>query len=123
MVSGGRILYFLEKILPEENDTIISGYSGSQLEWCRKNEKEIWAFFISNNLLFTSDPNLLMKYVSDGPTTNGFPKEAPGNLGQFTGWQIVRTYMEKNKNITLRQLMEEKDMMKIFNKSMYKPAK
>ena len=87
------------------------------------NESRIWSFFIENKLLFSIDPNLMNKYVNDGPTTNGFPKESPGNIGQFIGWQIVKSFVKKHPETTLRKLMEEKDLMKIFNESGYKPKK
>jgi hypothetical protein len=78
MVAQGRELYFLDKILPDTPDTLKIGYSATQLEWCRNNEKNLWSFFIDNKLLFSFDPNLMNKYVNDGPTTNGFPRESPG---------------------------------------------
>jgi hypothetical protein len=123
MVSQGRIIYFLEKILPDESDTIRTGYSAKQLAWCFANERKIWSFFIDNKLLFSADPNLMNKFVNDGPTTNGFPKDSPGNIGQFIGWQIVKSFLNNHPDMTLQKLMEEKDMMKIFNESKYKPAK
>jgi len=123
MISQGRILFFLDKILPQTEDTIKSGYTATQLEWCVANEARIWSFFIDNQLLFSIDPNLMNKYVNDGPTTNGFPKESPGNIGQFIGWQIVKSYMKAHSAISLKELMEQKDLMKIFNESNYKPKK
>lgn len=123
MISQGRTIYLLDKILPDIHDSIKTGYTGRQLEWCYQNERKIWSFFIENKLLFSSDPNLMNKYVNDGPTTNGFPKESPGNIGQFIGWQIVRSYMKNHPGVSVQQLMEEKEMIKIFNESKYKPAK
>ena len=123
MISQGRLLYYLDKITPDENDTIKIGFTSSQLEWCKSNEKKIWSFFIDNKLLFSFDPNLMNKYVNDGPTTNGFPKESPGNIGQFIGWHIVKSYMTVHKEISLEQLMNEKNMQKIFDESKYKPLK
>ena len=123
MISQGRILYYLEKIIPDAPDTIISEYSAEQLAWCKVNEKKIWSFFIDNKLLFSFDPNLMNKYVSDGPTTNGFPKESPGNIGKYIGWQIVRSFMMNHSNVSLQQLLEEKELIKIFNESKYKPER
>ena len=123
MISQGRTLCALDEILPEMNDTLKSGYGLDQLEWCKSNEAKIWSFFIENKLLFSDDPNLLQKYVSDGPTTNGFPKESPGNIGKFAGWMIVRSYMDNHPDVSVKSLMEEKDLMKIFQQSKYKPAK
>lgn len=123
MISQGRLMYFLDKIMPRANDTLKCGYTGSQLEWCRKNESMIWSFFIDQKILFSRDPAILLKFVNDGPSTNGFPRESPGNIGLFTGWQIVKAYMEKHSQVSLKTLMEEKDLLKIFRESNYKPAR
>jgi gliding motility-associated lipoprotein GldB len=123
MVSQGRILYFLDHVLPQTPDTIKTGYSRDQLRWCEANEKQIWAFLVDNKLLFSIDPNILSKYVNEGPTTNGFPKESPGNIGQFIGWRIVKSYMKNNPAVKISELMDDKDLQRIFNSSRYKPAK
>ena len=123
MIAQGRLIYFLEKILPETEDSIRTGYTAEQLDWCVANEARIWSFFVENKLMFSIDPNLMNKYVNDGPTTNGFPQESPGNIGQFIGWKIVQSYMKNHDELSLQQLMEQKDLLKIFNESNYKPKK
>lgn len=123
MVSEGRLVTFLEYVLPDEDDAKRLGFSQEQFEWCKKNEKMIWAFFVDNKLLFSADPNILSKYVNDGPTTNGFPKESPGNIGKYIGWRIVSAYMSKHPKLEIKQLMETKDMMKIYQESGYKPER
>lgn len=123
MISQGRLLCALDVLMPDLSDTIKSGFSSTQLNWCKENESRIWSFFIENSLLFSDDPNLLQKYVNDGPTTNGFPKESPGNIGKFAGWQIVKSYLKNHKEISLKELMNEKDLMKIFRESKYKPGR
>jgi hypothetical protein len=123
MIGQGRLLYATSILLPWEHDTIITGYSSVQLDWCRLNESKIWSFFIDNQMLFSDDPDHLQKFAGEGPSTNGFPKQSPGNIGKFTGWQIVKSYMQNNKDITLDSLMSQRDMMEIFRKSKYKPKK
>jgi uncharacterized protein YjaZ len=48
--------------------------------------------------------------------------ESPGRIGQWVGWQIVRSFMENNPKVTVQDLikMNEKD---IFELSKYKPKK
>jgi uncharacterized protein YjaZ len=99
------------------------GYTKEQLEWCIKNESNIWAFFIEQKLLYSTVVQQYIKYISDGPTTNGLPKESPAKIGAWIGWQIVKAYMNNNPAITLEQLLKEKDAQKILNNSNYKPKK
>lgn len=123
MVSQGRIQYALRQLLPEEPDSILTGYTQEQLDWCEANEAGVWSFFIDNKLLYSTDPNLLMKYVGEGPTTNGFPAGAPGNIGLFTGYRIVQAYMSRHPETTLLQLLQMKDLHAVFQESKYKPRK
>jgi len=123
MVSEGRILTCLGYIFPDLHDSITSGFSSAQLKWCENNERMIWSFFVENKILFTKEPSIMMKYVGEGPTTNGFPKESPGNIGQYIGWRIVNSYMKNHPEISLRMVMEEKNLSKIFQESKYKPKK
>ena len=123
MIHQGKTLYLLKKMLPETNDTLITGYSSSQLNWCYENEKNIWSFFIDKKLLFSSNIEMFSKYLGDGPTTNGFPPESPGKIASFIGWQIVNAYMEENPDVAPSLLMKQKDASKILKDSKYKPKK
>lgn len=123
LIYQGKLIYYMKKMLPETNDTLITNYTSEQLKWCDENESKIWSFFIENKLLFNNDPSVFNKFVNDGPTTNGFPKEAPGKIGAYTGWQIVNAYMDKNNSLTLVDLLKENDAQKILDSSGYKPKK
>ena len=123
LIYKGKILYALNLLMPKLSDTLKTGYSASQLEWCYENEKNIWAFFVEQKLLFSNSVEQYSKYISEGPTTNGFPKESPGNIATFIGWQIVKSYMKENPGVTLEKLMNENDASVILRDSKYKPKK
>lgn len=123
MIMAGKALYFLDVMLPEVKDQFKIGYSAGQLEWCRKNEKNIWAFIIENQLLFSSDPQGVSKMMTDAPFTSGFAAESPGRLGAYMGWMIVRAYMKESDGITLKQLMEDTEAKNILKISKFKPGK
>lgn len=121
MVELGKKMYIVDHLLPDLSDTLITGYSEKQLTACEKNEKNIWSFFIQNDLLYKSDPQLVREYVTDGPFTQAFGKESPGNIGQFLGWQIVKKWMKKNNQVSMDALMK-KDALQLFEESRYKPS-
>lgn len=120
MIEEGRRLYVLDALLPYTSDTVKTGYTANQLAECYANEKLIWSFFVQNNLLFEREPTKVTPYVSDGPKTPELSETSPGNIGTFTGWQIVKLWMKKNPSISLQQLMQT-PVMKIFNEANYAP--
>ena len=48
------------------------------------------------------------------------PKESPGRLGYWVGYQIVNQYM-KNEGVSLLDLMKNTNSQEILLKSKYKP--
>lgn len=124
MIQNGKILYFMDQVLDESApDSVKIGYTDKQLNWCKTYEQDIWGFFLENNLLFETDYQKIQVYLSEGPFTPGLGEknESAPKLGLWVGWQIVRKYMQENKDVTLQQLMEEKDTQKILTLSKYKP--
>ncbi len=120
MVDKGKRLYILDMILPDVADSLKIGYTGPQLAGAVKNEGLIWNMFAENNLLFESDFQKIKSFVGEGPKTPELGDDSPGYISLFTGWQIVKTYMEKYPETTLTQLTEL-DNRKLFELSKYKP--
>lgn len=123
MVYNGKILYFMDAVMPNSNDTLKIGYSAEQMQWCKDYEGGIWAYLLQNQLLFETDYMKIQKYLAEAPFTPGIGENSASapKLGIWTGWQIVKKYMDKNPNVSLQQLMSEKDFQKILNYSKYKP--
>jgi gliding motility-associated lipoprotein GldB len=124
MIHNGKILYFMDQVLEENlSDSIKIGYTTDQLTWCQTYESDIWGFFLENDLLFETDYQKIQVYLSEGPFTPGLgdKNQSAPKLGVWMGWQIVRKFMEENKNITLQQLMAESDAQSILTRSKYKP--
>jgi hypothetical protein len=120
MVEKGKRLYLLSKLLPEKKEYMLIGYKEKQLKECYDHEAQIWDLFIQNSLLQTIDNNVIKNYVGEGPKTQELGDASPGNIGSFTGWQIVKKYMDKNPKMTLPLLMSA-DAETIFQEARYKP--
>ncbi|SMO37971.1 gliding motility lipoprotein GldB [Solitalea koreensis] len=123
MIYEGKILYFLDAVLPKTPDSIKIGFSQKQLDWCNAYKVEMWANFLDQNLLYSTDELKYSKYLNDAPFTSGLDNDSAPQLGIWTGWQIVRKYMNENTNVTVAQLMNDKDYQKILKLSKYKPKK
>lgn len=123
MIYHGKMLYLLDAMLPNVHDTLKMGYTAQQLGWCVENEHNMWAYFLERNMLYSTDMAEAQKFIAEGPFTAAFNKQSPAQVGIWIGWQIVRDYMNKNPEITLEQLMNEKDAQRILTKARYKPEK
>lgn len=120
MVEKGRRLFLITRFLPTTPGYICMGYTEKQMKDINKNEAVIWDFFLNNNLLNTSDQNIIKNYIGESPKTQEFGEDAPGNLGSFSGLQIVRKYMEKYPETQLSDLMKT-EPREIYEKAKYKP--
>ncbi len=120
MVESGKRMYLLDRLLPELPDTLKTGYTEKQLEGCFENEKNIWSFFVQNDLLYSVDPNHVRDYLNDGPNTQALGEASPGNIGQFVGMQIVKKWMDKHPDTPLDALMKM-PAKQLFDEARYKP--
>ena len=120
MVEKGKRLYLLYKFLPETDDFLKIGYTKDQLKDCYKNEAIIWDFFLNTDLLNNADQNIVKNYIGENPKTQELGEGSPGNIGAFSGLQIVKKFMEKNSKTTLQDLMKI-NSREIYSQSKYKP--
>jgi hypothetical protein len=62
-----------------------------------------------------------MKIVTAGPSTDNVFQEAPGQVGNWIGWQIVRAYMKRYPNTDFAELNRLTDAQQFLEKAKYKP--
>lgn len=121
MIQQGKILYFLDAMFPEMNDTLKVGYTKKQLDFCRNNEAKMWTYMAEHKMLFTTDRMSIKRFIDDAPYTASFSEESPGRTGAWLGWQIVRAYMKAHPEKKLPDLMNNQDFQGILNQSGYQP--
>jgi uncharacterized protein YjaZ len=122
MVYFGKELYIKEKLMPLIKDDINIGYTPEQLDWARANEEQIWRYFIEGGLLYDTDNRLGPRFLDPAPFSKfqlELDNESPDMIGRFTGWQIVRAFMENNKESFQEMLALPGE--EIFKRSKYKP--
>jgi len=120
MIEKGKRLYLLSKLLPGTEEYKLIGFTEKQLEDAYAHEAVIWNLFVKNSYLQITDKSIIKNYIGEGPKTPELGEGAPGNIGSFAGWQIVKKYMQKNAATTLQQLMNL-DAETIFQAAKYKP--
>lgn len=121
MIEKGKQWYLLDKFLPTTPDSIKTGYTQQQLDWCNENEGLIWSELIKNEDLNSLNPTVIQNYVGEAPFTQGFsPEYSPGNIGPWIGWQIIKKFAAKNSSMKPEEIMKT-PARKILEEAKYKP--
>lgn len=121
MIAEGKKLFAISQVSPNIPENTVINYTEEQYEWCENHERELWAFMLKNELLFSSDAKYKQEYLLEAPSTPEFGDEAPARLGQYLGWQIVKAYHKKNPNVTLQQILDYQDENHLMQEAGYKP--
>ena len=121
MIQDGKLMYFVDAMLPEMDDTLKIGFTKKQLDFCKKSEASMWTYLAEHKQLFTADRMSIKRFIDDGPYTASFGDQSPARTGIWLGWQIVRSYMKQHPQVKLADLLTNKDFQIILNQSGYQP--
>jgi len=123
IIHYAKAYFFTQKMLLDIPSHILFKCTPEKIQWCEKNEKVIWEYMIENDYLFSTSTDLIDRFVSLAPFSKfglDIDSESPGSVGVWLGLQIINAYVKKN-NVSLVELLNETDYMKILNQSGYKP--
>jgi hypothetical protein len=120
MIYEGKILYMMDALFPNLNDTLKIEYTQAQMDWCNTFEADIWGNFLENKLLYNKDIFEWGKYINEAPFTPGLENDSAPRLGIYSGWQVVRRYMKEHSEVSLDSLMKTPNHVVLFE-SGYRP--
>lgn len=121
MIHEGKLLYFVRSMLPEYDENLLFGFTPDQMKFCQKNESQMWSYLVEQNLLFSTEQLTRRKLTGEAPFTSYFSKESPGRAAVWTGYRIIESFKKNNKNVSLREIMEIKNVQEILERSRYNP--
>ena len=124
MIQQGKKFKLMESFLPEKSKNEIMGYTQEQYQWAEISEADIWKYFIENEMLYSNDPSLNDRFITDAPFSKFYlevDKDSPGRIGAWFGWRIVDAFMQNN-DISIQDMIVT-DNEEVFKRSKYKPRK
>jgi hypothetical protein len=123
IIENGKKLYLMKKIMPEIQDSVLLEYSAENMKWLDENEQEMWSYFIKNNFFYTTDEYKIKRLTSPSPNSQalGMPLKSPGMTGNYLGYRIINTYMRRNKETGMSDLVKNNDAQTILESSKFKP--
>lgn len=104
MIRWGKLLFVTQKLMQEEDLSIVLRYSRKDLDWALASEWAVWKYLIDEQLLYDRREDTRQSLLHEGPFTRGLPQESPDRLGQFLGYRIVAQYVEDH-HPTLEELL------------------
>ena len=122
MINEGKQLYAMRELLSDRPLMDVLKYDSEALLFAAENEKNIWAHFVNNEMLYDTSVKLKKRFIDPAPFSKFYLEldaETPGRIGRFIGYQIVKSYMEHNNTTTNKML--QLDAQTLFNNAQYKP--
>lgn len=123
MINNGKILYVQDALQPAIPDSMKMGYTRAQMEGCYVNEQEVWARLLELGVLYQNLNSKNQKIVMPSPSADNVFQEAPGEIGNWVGWQIVKAYMKRYPETSLSDLLNLRDAQQFLEKAKYKPKR
>jgi hypothetical protein len=105
MIRWGKIIYLMERCIPDYEKNCLLRYPPEKFDWAEKNESSVWKYLVNEQLLFSKNERDISFLINEGPFTIGLPEKSPDRLGQYIGWKMVHDYMDEHENISLRDLV------------------
>jgi gliding motility-associated lipoprotein GldB len=124
IVQEGKRLEILSLLLPNVSKEEIMGYTPEQWNWAEMSESNIWKYFVQNELLYSTDPELSRRFIEEAPFSKFYlevDRDSPGRIGSWFGWRIADAFWS-NADPGMRGLITI-DNEELFKRSKYKPAK
>lgn len=121
MIHGGKLKYFEKCMLPETSDNIIFGFTPAQMKFCMNNEGQMWQYLVEHDLLFNTDQFTIRKLTGEAPFTSYFTNESPGRAAVWLGFRIIESYMIRNPDVKMGEMMTNTDLQGILQKAKYSP--
>ncbi len=123
MIHEGKLLYFTKCMIPHESDSLLFGFTSDQLQFCQQNEDLMWEYLLEHDMLFTTVPITIKKFVGEAPFTGYFSNESPGRAAVWLAFRIVESFMARNNDVSLGELMSMDDYQAILEGARYSPSR
>ena len=98
-------------------------FNEKEILWAKDNEKEVWKFFIENEILFNTSNILVERFINFGPYSKfgiSIDYESSPMIGKWIGYKIVKSYLKSN-NKTIEEILNMNEY-ELYLNSNYKPG-
>ncbi len=123
MIWYGKGFEFVKHVAPDTPDSLIIGYSQTQLDDVYASQQDIWAYFLDRKLLYQTREAEKERFIGERPATVEISQYCPGAVGRWVGWRIVSRFLQEKPDTKLSELMSMTNVRQLLEESKYKGQK
>ena len=123
MINDGKRILLKDYLHENHSKNLNFNYSKSELQWAFENEKNVWDYFISNEILFSTENSLDYRFLNDSPYSkfySNLDNGSPPRIGAFIGYRILESFI-KRTNYSIQEILKISPQ-EILKKSNYNPT-
>ncbi len=106
MLYAGAIVTAKMQIVPNASLAQALGYNDDELDWVEENEMNLWRSLVSKELLYSTTYLDVKQLLMPAPNTSVLHADAPGRVGVYLGYKIIKSYLQKCPETTLQMLFD-----------------
>lgn len=105
LLYQGALLQTTLESLPEgTTEAAVLAMTPQEYAWCVENEVNIWQSIISQQLLYSTDRQMIKRLLMPAPGSPAISANAPGQTALFTALKITQSYL-KNTDTKRAELL------------------
>ena len=95
IVYEGRIAYLMSGLLDTDSPDVLFAFTDEETAWLAENEAAVWTTVVDKKHLFSTNGQLIQRYIAPAPFTSILSQDAPGQTGRWLGWRIVSKFVQE----------------------------
>lgn len=105
MLYEGALVEAVMRLVPKAKEASALGYTQSQLEFARASTRQMWQEMAAAKMVYDTDPVKIDRLISPAPSSPLLGMQAPGRIGRYIGYEIVRKYISTHPDASLAYLL------------------
>ena len=123
MIWYGKSYEFVKHAAPETPDSLVIGYSQTQLDDVYQSQQDVWAYFLDRKVLYETNEGEKQRFLAERPATVEISQFCPGGVARWVGWRVVSKYLQENPSVKFVDLMNNPNARQLFEAAKYKGQK
>lgn len=105
MLYDGVMAVVKEAMVPDATTAQILGFDPKDMKDIESREAATWRQLLTDNKIYSTDPAVISNLFEPRPASTLIGADAPGRVVRYNGYRIVREYISRHPDVTLKELL------------------